>query len=365
MNNKYPIIIPVSEPDEHLISVITDLIKSDQKYIVIVDDGCGDESYALFARAQKLIAPEGIVISCGEKIGKGGALKTAFRHVLKNMPELKGVVTADVGCLHTVDCIECVLKKLIDQPNSMVLGVRYFGMEGIAKKSSLGEKLARRVFKYVSGISVSDMLTGLRGIPACFLPECLTIKENGFEFGVEMLLRTSGKIGIVETPTEIIRSPNSEFESDFNHFLDSVKVYKVLCRRFFIFIFSSFSSSIIDLTLFTLFCILLKQRFPESYIISSTVFARIISACFNYIVNYTKVFHSRAKVTTSGAKYALLAILQMSCSAMMVNCGKFLLPFIQETLIKIVVDIFLFFVSYKIQQKFVYPMNSKNSDISK
>ena len=365
MNDKIPIIIYAYEPDDGLLDLLGELEKSDQKNIIVVNDGSGEEYSSLFARAKELLQPHGTVICCHGHKGKGGALKTAFSYVLKNMPDAAGVVTVGSECLPVTESILSVEKKLLENPCSLVLGVRNFNEQGISRKSKFGNKLTSKVLQYVSGISLSDPRSGLRGIPASFLPECIAIRDNGFEFGMEMLLRTSGRTGIVEVQTGTFSCSDKKRHTHARTFLDSVKIYRVLCRRFFIFIFSSFSSSIIDLTLFTLFCFLLKQRFPETYILTSTVLARVISACYNYAMNYTKVFHSKAKVTTSGSKYALLAVLQMSCSALMVNCGKMLLPFMQETVIKIFVDIFLFFISYKIQQKFVYRLRSRKSDLTK
>jgi len=365
MNDKTPIIIPAYEPDERLLVLLDDLIKADQRNIIIVDDGSGEKYSSLFARAKEVIAPYGTVLSYGENKGKGGALKTAFSYVLKNMPDVTGVVTADSDGQHTVECIESVERKLGENPDSMVLGVRNFDGEGIPWKSEFGNKLTKKVLKYVSGISVSDTQTGLRGIPVGFLPECLDIRQNRFEYEMEMLLRTSGRINVIEVPIKTIYESKENHQTHFNPVLDSIKVYKVLCRRFLIFIFSSLSSSILDLTLFTLFCFLLRDRLPEIYILVSTVIARIISACYNYTLNYTKVFHSRARVPTSGSKYALLAVLIMMCSAFFVTCGRAAMPFMPETLIKIAVDIVLFFVSYKVQQKFVYQSHSRKSQSSK
>ena len=365
MNYKTLIIISAFHLDARLLNLVEYLVKTDQKNIIIMYDSNRVNYNSQFAKAKELVEPDGSVISLSESKGKGFVLKVAFSYVVKNMPTLTGVVTVDWNGQYTAESILNVEKKFLENSDALVLGVRNFDDEGIPWKLRVGNKLTRKILRYVSGLSVKDALTGLRAIPVSFLPECLSIKENGVEYEMEMLLRTSGKIGIVEVPVDTGGESKIRRSMDFNPVFDSIKVYKVLCRRFFIFIFSSFSSSIIDLTLFTLFCFLLKQRFPETYILTSTVFARIISACYNYAMNYKKVFHSKAKVATSGSKYALLAILQMSCSALMVNCGKMLLPFMQETVIKIFVDIFLFFISYKIQQKFVYRQRSQKSDLTK
>lgn len=365
MNDKTPIIIPAYEPDDRLLLLLNDLIKADQRKIIIIDDGSGEKYSSLFAKVKEAISPDGIFISYDENKGKGGALKTAFRYVLENMPEVTGVVTADSDGQHTVECIHSVEKKLLEAPDSLIMGVRNFDKEGIPWKSEFGNKLTKKVLKFVSGISVSDTQTGLRGIPVAFLHDCLEIKQNRFEYEMEMLLRTSGKVKIVEVPIATVYDSKENHQTHFNPVLDSLKVYKVLCRRFFIFIFSSISSAILDLTLFTLLCFLLKDKIPELYIFFSTVIARVISACYNYALNYTKVFHSRARVLSSGSKYALLAIFLMLSSALLVTIGKTILPFMHETLIKIAVDVVLFFVSYKVQQRFVYQSHNQKSQRQK
>ena len=119
--------------------------------------------------------------------------------------------------------------------------------------------------------------------------------------------------------------------------------------------FSSLSSSVVDLILFSIFCYFLKGRQwgSISYLTAATVFARILSAFYNYSLNYKVVFQSEGTVGTTLPKYALLAVVQMGLSALLVN---FLYPFFggAEVLIKIPVDIFLFFLSFVIQREFVY-----------
>ena len=111
----------------------------------------------------------------------------------------------------------------------------------------------------------------------------------------------------------------------------------------------------VDLVLFSLFCYLLKgqQWGSITYIMTSTVFARVLSAVYNYSINYKVVFESRSSVGVTLAKYFLLAVVQMCCSALLVN---FLYPLFggAEVLVKIPVDVFLFFISFVIQREFVY-----------
>lgn len=205
--------------------------------------------------------------------------------------------------------------------------------------------------KFLAGVSVSDTQTGLRGIPSSFMRELLALKGERFEFETNMLMETKKrKIPIVEVPIQTIYIEENK-TSHFNPIRDSVRIYMLFGK----FLFSSLSSSVVDLVLFSLFCYLLKgqQWGSITYIMASTVFARVLSAVYNYSINYKVVFESRSSVGVTLAKYFLLAVVQMCCSALLVN---FLYPLFggAEVLVKIPVDVFLFFISFVIQREFVY-----------
>ena len=139
--------------------------------------------------------------------------------------------------------------------------------------------------------------------------------------------------------------------SHFNPIKDSMKIYMIFGK----FLFSSLSSSVVDLALFSLFCFLMRdmQWGNSTYITAATIFARILSALYNYSLNLKVVFQSSGAVKTSLSRYALLAVVQMALSAFLVNR---LYPLFggAEVAVKIPVDVFLFFVSFIIQREFVY-----------
>ncbi len=159
-------------------------------------------------------------------------------------------------------------------------------------------------------------------------------------------------IRILEVPVKTIYIEENK-TSHFNPIKDSLRIYLVFGK----FLFSSLSSSVVDLVLFHLFCTLLHT--PEDglwglpYIIVSTVFARVISAVYNFLINYKVVFQSRERMAVTAAKYCLLAVCQMMCSALLVNALYGLFGGV-EVAVKMPVDVFLFFVSFLFQREFVY-----------
>lgn len=346
---KIPLIIPSYEPDEKLIKLLADLQKDGYENILIVDDGSAEGYQPVFEQAEKEFSA--CVLHHPVNRGKGRALKTAFAYVLQNMPEAVGCITADSDGQHTPECIRMCAEALLQNQDSLIMGCRCFDQEDVPARSEFGNKCTRLVMKYMAGVSVSDTQTGLRGIPAAFMKELLSVKGERFEFETNMLLETgTHKIPIVEVPIKTIYIEENK-SSHFNPIKDSVRIYMMFGK----FLFSSLSSSVVDLALFSLLCFLLKgkQWGAISYIIVSTVLARILSAAYNYFINYKVVFQSRNSVKSTLVRYGVLAVCQMLCSALLVETFY---PLFHgpEVLVKVPVDVALFFISFFIQREFVY-----------
>ena len=81
--------------------------------------------------------------------------------------------------------------------------------------------------KYLTGITVSDTQTGLRGIPAAFMQELLMVKGERFEFETNMLLETKvRRVSIIEVPIKTIYIEENK-TSHFNPIKDSIKIYMI------------------------------------------------------------------------------------------------------------------------------------------
>ena len=351
-----PVIIPAYEPDERLLCLLEDFRKGDIRDVVIVDDGSGNNYKEIFEKA-RLILDEirGCVLTHEVNRGKGRALKTAFAYVLAHYPDAIGVVTADSDGQHTADCIRSVRRSLADNPSGLILGVRTFDGENVPWKSAFGNKLTMRVLGYVSGVRVSDTQTGLRGIPRTFMQELINVLGERFEFETRMLLESAGRYPIEEVPIRTIYDSRENHQTHFDPLRDSIRIYRILGAKFIRYLFASLSSSILDLALFALFCGILRNRpisFP--YVACATIFARILSATYNFTMNYRLVFRSRERVGSSAIKYVTLAIIQMGLSAILVTCGTVMLPMLPEVLVKALIDTLLFMVSYYVQRKYIF-----------
>lgn len=353
MNRQIPVIIPAYEPEDGFLTLLQSLKERDE-YVVVINDGSGTPYQGLFDTAKSLLGDNGVVISHEVNKGKGRALKTAFSYVLSNIAEAIGVVTADCDGQHTVSCIEKVSDALRSNPNALVMGVRSFEQDDIPWKSRFGNNLTFRILKLLTGLEVKDTQTGLRGISREYMKELLDIEGERFEFEMRMLLESVNRCEIVEVPIMTIYDSKDNHKTHFNPIADSFKIYRILFEKFIKYSFASLSSFVLDIILFSLFCTVLKSFSNFMYAAYATVCARIISAIYNYLINYEFVFESKANKALAAGKYGMLAILQMSASAALITVAVRITGGQGTTLIKMLIDVLLFIISYQIQKRLVF-----------
>lgn len=354
-----PIVIPSLEPDDRLLKLIEQLYNAKLGPIVLVDDGSpsGGGYQQYFATAENKY--NCTVLHHAVNLGKGRALKSAFNFCVNKWPDLTGCVTADSDGQHTAECIAKCQATLERNPHALILGVRDFDLENVPWKSRMGNKITCIIAKILCGLKISDTQTGLRAIPKDFILQLLSVEGERFEFETRMLVEAKDKFPIVEIPIKTIYDSKEHHTTHFNAVKDSIRIYAVFLKLFFRFFLSSISSCAIDLLLFSFFCELLKwKKLFIPYAATATIMARIISATYNYTINYVFVFNSRSVHRKAVSRYIVLAVIQMCCSAALVTAGLHIFCNVAEWIIKIPVDTLLFFLSYIIQREFVYKSKS-------
>ncbi len=344
-----PVIIPAYEPDDKLIGLVKSLVEASLNPIIVVNDGSDTEAFGrIFNEVKGLGA---IVLDHSVNMGKGRALKTAFNYCLNEYPGLVGVITADSDGQHSPEDIKKCKDALLAEPDALVLGARNFDESGVPARSVFGNKTTSRVMRFLAGMNISDTQTGLRGISAGFMKALLTVKGERFEFETNMLLETKEQgIRIVEVPIRTIYLEGNK-SSHFHAIKDSARIYSVFLK----FIFSSLSSSVVDIVLFSLFCSLFRNMpLPVGYIMLATVVARVISAVYNFTINYKVVFRGKGSKSAAAIKYLVLAVFIMIASGALVSFFHGLIPQSPEFVVKIPVDCVLFLVSFYVQREVVY-----------
>lgn len=351
------VIIPSLNPDEKLMATVQGMLDIGFSRIIVVNDGSDKEHLCNFPKANDNV----IVIHRRQNHGKGAAMKVAFKHILRNYPEAEGVVTVDGDGQHTPkDVLNCV-KALEGQEKIAVLGCREFSGEDVPKRSRMGNHITSAVFKLLCGMTLSDTQTGLRAFPTSILKTLLTVKGDRYDYETNMLLKFKQcGIRVKEVPIETVYIDENS-ASHFRPFVDSVRIYKFVLLYFL----SSIISFLADISIFYLISKIFGSVLGGFTVLTATVIARAISSFINYNYNRTKVFDSNGKKTKSLIRYYELAIPQMLVSAILVSLISLIFKATPGvgTFIKIIVDTVLFFISYRVQQTWVF--NEGESKVKK
>ena len=223
------IVLPSLDPDRKFMGVVEGLVEKGFAHIVIVDDGSSAEHQSWFARAQEL--PGCTVLHHEINYGKGRALKTAFAHVLQELPEARGVITIDGDGQHLAEDIIACGERMLAEKDKVVLGCRDFDQPGVPPRSVAGNKTTSRMFRLGFGIRISDTQTGLRAIPRQFLERFLQIEGERFEYETSMLLQMK-KMGIafVEQPIATVYDPE-DYSSHYNAVKDSLRIARIMLKN--------------------------------------------------------------------------------------------------------------------------------------
>ncbi len=342
--------IPAYKPDEKMLVTLDELIKAGFSDILVIDDGSGAEFEEIFAAVKN--KPECTLLVHPVNRGKGAALKTAFAYFLENREDKTCIVTADADGQHlTKDIINTALMSADEE--KVVLGVRDFTDPKVPSRSKMGNRITCTVFRLFFGMKIQDTQTGLRAFPRKYLKEILAAKGDRYEYETNMLFLINRKnipMGEVKIETVYIEENKS---SHFRVVRDSVRIYALILK----YLLSSVGSALIDEGAFFVFKHFSFLSFiPIPLTFTAAILARVVSSLFNFFVNAKVVFNEKAG---AGAfvRYYILAAVQITVSAAAVFLIEKVLHIesaLLSTLIKAVVDTVLFFISFRIQHKWVF-----------
>lgn len=335
------IVVPTLDPDEKIMNSFINELHKEFENILVVNDGSNKKHDKFFQKFEK----QGIeVIKHYRNFGKGRGLKNAFNYILNKYKNIEGVITCDCDGQHSVKDIKKCAESMIKNPDKLILGVRDFDGENVPNKSKFGNKITRNIFKIFIGLTISDTQTGLRGLSKKLMNTFLDLSGERYEYETNMLIACKNEsIPIEEVEIETIYL-NSNANSHFNPLKDSIMIYKLFMKYFFV----SFSSFILDIVLFLSIFNILNI---ESKILAATICARIVSSIYNYIVNSNLIFKDMS--VKSLIKYYGLVIIIMFFSGCLATYLYNLLN-INVLIIKILVDTILWIVNLTIQREFIF-----------
>lgn len=354
------ILIPSLEPDQRLPVYAASLLERGFSHLVIVDDGSSQEYQPIF---NQLAAMNGVTVLHHQvNRGKGAGLKTGYAYIQQHMPEAIGVITADADGQHTVEDCWQLAQALCQGKDALYLGSRDFSLPHVPAKSRYGNRITSMVFRLLYGHWLPDTQTGLRAFPASRLSFMQQVGGERFEYEMNVLIACArANMPMVPITIETIYE-NDNAGTHFHPIRDSYRIYKVILGSFIKFMGSSIASFLIDTGVFTLLDLLFFKDTFLGRVALSSILARCVSAPCNFLMNRSLVFKVRGDTGKTALRYALLCVAMLLCSAGTLALLSALgMPKVLDTLAKVVIDLLLYLVSYRVQNKWVFQEDDTNA----
>ena len=216
------ILIPAYNPDNKLLRLLSEI---DNKYpVVLINDGSDAMYDDIFEGAKKYAH----VITYGENMGKGYALKTGLNYISDNYQDYI-VVTMDADGQHTLSDALKLCSRVRDNDDALMLGKRNFDRH-TPLRSRIGSMIARKLFKNATKLNIYDTQSGLRAFSYKLSDYMLDVPGYRYEYEMNVLLYLKdNNIKYREIPIETIYLDKNR-DSHFKTLKDSYSVYKNVMR---------------------------------------------------------------------------------------------------------------------------------------
>ncbi len=355
------VLIPSLSPDERLPAYVKELLTADFGLILVVDDGSSAEYQKFF---DEIAGWERCHVLHHEvNRGKGAALRTGFAY-LKEHTRLRGMITADSDGQHTVPDTLKLAAELSDK-EEILLGSRDFSKSNpnVPPKSRFGNRLTSGVFRVLYGQWLPDTQTGLRAFPRSLTNFMLSVSGDRFEYEMNMLIQASSqKIPMRAITIETIYHEENK-GTHFHPIRDSWRIYKLLLGSFFRYSAASIISFLVDYAVLSLMMFWVFKDEPDITLLGipfsfkalvATPIARLCSAPVNFLLNKNFVFQTNAPGAVG--RYIILAVCSLAVTTLVFGfLDHFVHADFLHILLKIVIDVAMYVINYRIQKAWVFP----------
>lgn len=174
------VLIPAYQPNDELVELAGSLYAVGFR-IIVVDDGSGDAYSEIFDKA----AAYATVIGYEKNRGKGNALKYGLDFVKEQMSYFKYLVLVDADGQHSVDAV-VALSDVIHQKGGIVIGER--SSKELSFAGRICNKVLHTMYSLLTGIYISDVLSGLRAFEIKYLSWLQEVEGDTFEYEMNVLL---------------------------------------------------------------------------------------------------------------------------------------------------------------------------------
>jgi glycosyltransferase involved in cell wall biosynthesis len=206
-------LIPANNEARHISSVVSRACQ--HLPVLVVDDGSIDQTAALAAQAGAE------VFSQFPNQGKGKALMAGIRLALEKGCD--AIITLDGDAQHDPDEIPLFIDAYLATRPDLIIGKRDFSKMPPVRRVS--NTIGRYMLSWALGQSIPDNQSGYRLISRRLAQESLAYQESGFEFEVEMVIRSVHLgYGLAWVPIRTIYGDEKSHITPFRHVVNYFRV---------------------------------------------------------------------------------------------------------------------------------------------
>jgi glycosyltransferase involved in cell wall biosynthesis len=183
------VLVTTYEPGRALLDFVEPLICAGTSAVIVVDDG--SSSVREWVLHRLALEPTVHLVRHSAHQGRGAALKTGIRYFLEHLRHYTGLVTASAAGEYAAEDVLRMARALHRSPKLAIVAAREFPTANWGNRtqaSPLADRVLRLLFRVFTGIAVSDVQTGLRGLPTELLPRLLRIRGRRFDYELATLL---------------------------------------------------------------------------------------------------------------------------------------------------------------------------------
>ncbi len=226
MNNSIAILIPAYNEVLTIRSVVKQCLQYTNQ-ILVIDDGSSDKTVEVI---QDLPIQ---VVRHEKNAGKGQALLTGFAFWLDHA--VSGVITIDADGQHDPSDFSKFFERIVQLPNSIVIGARTKNTENAPKYRLFANKTADFFISLAARRSLNDTQSGFRYYPISFLTNYVKQKQQPHRFAFEVgILVSAVRSGLPVQYVDIQSCyPDAARKSHYHPVKDTWRIIKTVVRMIF------------------------------------------------------------------------------------------------------------------------------------
>jgi glycosyltransferase involved in cell wall biosynthesis len=213
---KYCVIIPTYNNGTTLEKVISEVLKITTD-VIVVNDGSTDNSALILQKFDSLK-----MLSYSLNKGKGYAIRKGFERAIAD--GYNYAITIDSDGQHYAEDIGVFIRKISEEPDSLIVGTRNLARENIPEASGFANRFSNFWYRFITGINLSDTQTGFRLYPLDRI-KGMRFFTHKYEFELEILVRAAWEeIRIISVPIRVYYPARNERISHFRPFKDFARI---------------------------------------------------------------------------------------------------------------------------------------------